>query len=303
MEDQAKQISEIFAAPRGELQVVADFGGVRIYTSSKLKQGFVKAMAKTSRTAPIASTILKLIGKNELIPCYLTNKIINSILKKQPPEFKGYAGTTFGKHILVYVEAEANIFGFASNNELSVTTLHELIHRTANQFPSQFFSTFKGTLVEYYSTFWNELFSLKVNSIDKKKVEAIVGFLFMTSERSKRNNEVLVKYNNMLIEAFKESTTLDEKTFLELVQQYIVMIKLVWKAMDAQAPNIILKVIMVNKDIISKLYNAYSKTFGIKVRTMKELCYQELYAPSEVISIPALIKRPDPKVYKLIKKL
>lgn len=303
MEDQVKQITELFAAPRGELQLVVNFSGIKIYTSSKLKQSYIKAMAKTSRTAPVVSTIIKLITNGELFPCYLTKKILDSILKKQPPEFKGYAGTTMGKYILVYVEADSNIFGFASNNELSITTLHELIHKSSNKFTRPFFELFKKELVEYYSYFWDEVFSLKVNSIDKKKVEDIVRYIFFEIEKKGPSNDKLINYHKMLTETLKPITTLDEKTFETYIQQYIVLIKIIWKAMESKAPNLIYKAGVANKHIITHLYGAYTNTFGIHVKHIKEFCYQELYAPSEVISVPALIKRPDQKVYKLINKL
>jgi hypothetical protein len=303
MEDQRNQIVELFAAPRGELQLVVNWQGVKIYTSPKLKQNFLKSMSKTSRTAPIVSTLLKLINKNEFIPCYLTSSIIKSILKRQPPEFKGYSGTTMGKYILVYVENDTNIFGFASNDELSITTLHELIHKSSNKFPSQFFQTFKSELIEYYSNYWNRLFNVSAGQLKKDKVEEIVKFLYKTTETGQRTNAALIKYHDMLKETFKGVTTLEEKTLEEIIRSYIILIKIVWKAMDSGAPSLIEKAAYANRQIILPLYISYQETFGINVKKMKELCYQELYAPSEVISIPALVKTPNPKVYKLINKL
>ena len=303
MEDQAKKITEMFAAPRGELQLVTNWGGVKIYTSTKLKQGFVKAMAKTSRTTPIIQTILKLITSGDLVPCYLTDTISKSLLKMQPLEFKGYAGVSFGKKIFVFVEADSNMFGFASNNELSITTLHELVHRVSNDFQNEFFQTFKKELVEYYSYFWNDLFSIKVNELDKKGVEDVLKFVFIKIEKGKHNSEILVQYQKKLLETFQDKTTLNQETFYEIVKNYIVFINIVWKAMDAGAPSMVYKAATMNRNIVSLLYTAYTKTFGINIKHIKEFCVQELYAPSEVISVPALMKRPDQKVYKMINKL
>ena len=303
MEDQVKQITELFAAPRGNLQLVMNYGGVKIYTSSVLKQNFVKAMIKSSRTAPIVSTMVKLMGKGEFIPCYLTDRIIKTILKKQPPEFKGFAGQTIGKYILVFVDNDTNIFGFASNNDLSITTLHELIHKVSNKYPKQFLSTFKQELTSYYKNYWSQLFMTERNGLDDKTVQRMITFIYKNTERNTPSNKILVQYHNMLLETFGNITTLDSQKLQKLVTEYIVLIKIIFKAMTSGAPSLIVKVTYANRHIIAPLYTAYKTTFGINVRHMKELCYQELYAPSEVISLPALIKRPSQKVYKMVNKL
>jgi hypothetical protein len=107
----------------------------------------------------------------------------------------------------------------------------------------------------------------------------------------------------MLLETFKDKTTLDQKTLEEIVRSYIVLIKIIWKGESSGAPDLIEKAVFANKQIIVPLYNSYQKAFGVNIKSMKELCYQELYSPTEVIAIPALVKTPNPKVYKLIKKL
>ncbi len=303
MEDQIAQITELFAAPRGTLQLVVNYGGVKIYTSSVLKQNFIKAMSKSSRVAPIVSTMVKLMGKGEFIPCYLTDRILKSILKKQPPEFKGYAGQTLGKYILVFVENESNIFGFASNNELSITALHELIHKASNKFPSQFLSTFKQELTSYYKNYWSQLFMIERNGLSDKSAQKIISFIYNNTERKTATNKTLIEYHKMLLETFGDISTLPPDKFKKLVTEYIVLIKIIFKAMTSGTPSLIQKVAYANRHIVVPLYTAYKTTFGINVKHIKELCYQELYAPSEVISLPALIKRPSQKVYKMVNKL
>lgn len=303
MDEQIKQITELFAAPRGNVKLVANFGGVNIYTSTTLKLNFHKAMLKTSRVAPIAKTIHKLMDKGEFFVCYLTDKILKTLLKRQPPEFKGYAGMTLGKYIMVFVDNDTNIFGFASNNDLSVTALHELIHKASNKFPKQFFQTFKSELTDYYTDYWSKLFNLERDSLDAKTVQNIVYHLYTTSEVGKRDTATLKKYHRMLLEATTDITTLSRENLEKIITQYMVVINVIWKAMSAQTPKLIEQTVFANRFLIVPLYDAYRTAFGISVRHIKELCYQELYAPSEVISLPALIKRPDQKVYKMINKL
>jgi hypothetical protein len=303
MDDQVAQITELFAAPRGTLQLALNYGGVKIYTSSVLRQNFVKAMSKSSRTAPVVSTIVKLMGKGEFVPCYLTDRIIKTILRKQPPEFKGYAGQTIGKYILVFVDNDTNIFGFASNNDLSITTLHELIHKASNKFPKQFYQTFKSELTTYYKNYWSQLFAVERNGLDDKSAQKIINFLYGSTERGIKSNKILVEYHRMLLETFKDISTLKPEKLQKMVTDYIVLIEIIWKGMTSGVPSLIEKVVFANRQIVVPLYTSYKTTFGINVKYIKELCYQELYAPSEVISLPALIKRPSQKVYKMINKL
>lgn len=303
MEDQIKQITELFAAPRGNLQRVVDYGGVSFYTSSALRESFVKAMLKSSRTAPVVSTIVKLMTKGEFHPCYLTDKILKTILKRQPPEFKGYAGITIGKQIYIFVDNDTNIFGFASNNDLSTTALHELVHKASEKFRSVFLSLFKPELTSYYKNYWEQLFSTKTNSLDEKTTFEIVSFIYNSFEHGGRSNEGLIAYHKLLLETFKERTTLPPEDLQRLVTAYIVFIKIIWKGMMSGSPSLIEKAAFANRTIVVPLYTAYKTAFGINIRHIKELCYQELYAPSEVISLPSLIKRPSNKVYAIVNKL
>lgn len=305
MGDQIDQITELFAAPRGQLELVVTIGGVKIYSSPSLKQNFLKAMSKSSRVAPIVKTVEKLIDKGEFIPCYLTDKIVKTILRRQPPEFKGYAGTTFGQYILVYVDNDTNIFGFASNNELSITTLHELIHKASNKFSKQFFNAFVSEMTVFYHFYWSRIFSLDQKKLNVKDIKEIISFLYFNIEKhgERNDNKVLNQYYSLLHEKLKPASTLDDAEIDKLIQDYIVLIKIIWKASKSHAPALIDKATYANKHLIAPLYTAYKVAFGINVRQIAELCYQELFFPSEVISLPALLKRPSAKVYSIVNKL
>ncbi len=303
MDEQIKQITELFAAPKGNLQRVINYGGVTFYTSPMLKQKFIKAMAKSSRSAPVVSTILKLMQKQEFVPCYLTDKILKTLLRKQPPEFKGYAGITVGKYIYVFVDNDTNIFGFASNNDLSITSLHELIHKAAGKFKMRFLSTFKSELITYYKNYWEQLFSIKRNGLNDKVAYEIITFMFNNTRGGNRSNKALSEYYKMLINKFKDITTLDQNELQKLVTSYIVLIKIIWKGDMAGLPSLIEKAVFANRHIIVPLYTAYKTSYGINVKHIKEMCYQELYDPTEVISLQALIKRPSQKVYSIVNKL
>jgi len=303
MEDQITQISELFAAPKGDLQKVLNYGGVTFYTSTVLKQNFIKAISKNSRTAPIASTVLKLIIKNEFVPCYLTDKIYKSILKKQPPQFKGFVGRSLGKYIYIFVENDTNIFGFASNNDLSITTVHELIHKAAYKFKTKFISTFKIEFITFYKNYWEQLFMVKNNRLDVKTVWEIINFLYKNTEMGNRNNKSLIAYHQLLMEKFRGITTLNQDEFQKMVTAYIVLIKIIWKGTMADSPSLIEKAVFANRNIIVPLYTAYKMSFGISAKRIDAICYQELFAPSEVIATLSILKQPSQKIYGIVNKL
>ena len=51
MDDQVTQISELFAAPKGDLQLVINFGGVKIYTSNMHEKKMERCLcAKSTKT-------------------------------------------------------------------------------------------------------------------------------------------------------------------------------------------------------------------------------------------------------------
>lgn len=303
MDDQVTQINELFAAPKGNLSVAVDYGSFKVYTSPTLKKNFLMAMAKTSRVKPVANTIAKLMMQNEFIPCYLTDKVYKALLKKQPPGLKGTVGQTVGNLILVYVDNDTNIFGFATNDKLSITALHELIHKASRKFPSFFLQSFKTELSLFYSYYLNTIFSIKKGEMNLKEVNELVKFLYNRGINPRGSNKFLIEYHKRLTEMFRDKTTLDDITFQKLVNQFIVMIKIIWKGELGMNPTLVERAVFANKQLISPLYYAYKAVFGINIKHIKEMCYQELFEPSEVISLPALAKRPSPKIYKLVNKL
>ena len=136
-----------------------------------------------------------------------------------------------------------------------------------------------------------------------KEIEDLAEFIFMSSRTSMGSNKFLSTYHKKLMEMFGSKTTLESETFQKLVTAYIVLIKIVWKGSEAGLPSLIEKACYANKNLIAPLYTTYKAVFGINVKHIKELCYQELFAPDEIISLPALVKRPQQKVYKMVNKL
>jgi len=144
---------------------------------------------------------------------------------------------------------------------------------------------------------------LQESKIKNKDIQTIIQFLFNNTERNKRDNKSLSKYYNLLSTLCIDNTSLNNKQIQDLISEYISLINVVWKGINMNSPALIEKIVIDKKHLITPLYHSYKNSFGISVKHIKELCYQELYAPSEVMSLQALVKQPNPKIYTIIKKL
>jgi len=70
-----EKVSEMFAIPIG-LKQVTKFNGAPLYSSARLQQSFIKALAKSGRTRGAISTFNDLtFKKKKIIPCFVTKGI------------------------------------------------------------------------------------------------------------------------------------------------------------------------------------------------------------------------------------
>jgi hypothetical protein len=302
----SKNLSEIFSAPTGELDLVGSLVGVRLYTSNNLKRKYLIAMGKTSKTMPILKTIKSLMDRKILTPIYSTDKLLKSLRKKQPIQIRGFAGLVTGeKDIYIFVETDANIFGFTSNDDLASVTIHELIHFFSDFHAREFFNVFKDDLKKYYNFYFSKLLSCNESKINNKNLNDLVEFIHFKLEPNPfaLSNQTLKKYYDMISETYRESSTLDEDVFNAKLTQLIVLIKVIQKLVQAGSTEYISRAVVAYKEIASPLYTAYRYSTGIDVLKSKILCFQELWSTSEVIAVPSISKRPNPNVYKAIGKL
>lgn len=300
----ARKLNEFLAVPRGELEPVSMFYGTPIFTSQKLKDKYLLAMQKTGKTSPIANTIEKLINNKTLTPVYSTDKILKSLMKKQPLKIKGVAGLlSDDKKIYIFVETETNIFSFTSNDALATVTIHELIHYFSSLYLRDFYNIFKSDLERFYGFYFTRFFSCDLSKITKTDITTITKFINFKLERSDLNfsNQMLKQYYNLLTEIFKPSSTLEN--FDAKVTSLIVLMKLLQKLIHSGATHAIENTIDKFEYIITPLYVSYKQVFGVNPMIAKNLCFQELWSTSEVIAIPAMVKTPNKNIYKALAKL
>lgn len=295
------ELSEIFAGPSGNTTVAATFFGVDLYTSDKLKRNFVLAMSKAGRAAPAWKGIEKLVKDGTITPVFLTKGILKFLLKRKPPGLEGDMGWTVGDKIYIFVDNHANLFGFASNDELAIVTLHELIHLFAIKHPKKFLSIFGKELIEFYKTYYSIYFS--VNPKDLKDNEIFKIILFMFFKLNGPNNNLIMKYHQMLKEAIGPHTTISQELFERNLTNYIILCKLVLTYEAQGLYTGVAKAVRTLKDVTAPFRTAYEKVFGIRWSSQIPLFYQEIYNPHEAIAIVTFLKKPNAKIFRAINSL
>lgn len=303
-----ENLSEFVTIPRGKLEPVATFSGKSFFTSDVLKKQFIMAMKKSSRGGPIIKQIETLVDKSVIIPVYKSKSIIKAILKLQPIQFSGIAGAAVPdkKVVYVFVETSANIFSLSKNDALASVTIHELIHLLSFVKPKIFFETFKVDLRKFYKFYFSRLLNCDENKVPDAKVNKLIEFLYWKIEHRKYlalTNKEIREYATLVFNTFKDTSSLDEETFSKLVSEYFITLKLILKLEAYGKGHQIINVAMAYKHIITPFYTAYKDVFTIDPLKKNQFVYQELFVPSEVISMQAITKTPSPTIYKAINKL
>lgn len=301
-------ITELFAIPTGDLKPAGGFAGKVFYTSSDLKRKYILAMMKSSKGSIISAKINELVKRGIITPVYKSKSIIRAIFKLQPIEFEGIAGAAFPSTntVYIFVETGANMLSFNSNNAIASVTLHELLHLLSFTKGDLFFSTFKGDLEKFYKFYFCKLLSCNESKVDNSEFNKLINFLYWDVEKSKSfiiaDKDFLI-YHEHVYKAFKEATTLQPEHFNELLRTYFVALKLIQKMEGMGQGHNIIKIATTFKHIFSPFYVAYKYVFGIDALKENQFVFQEMFAPSEVISLQTLASSPSNKIYQALKKL
>lgn len=287
-----KYLKELFSLPIG-LNVALKIGGSKFYTSEKLKESFITAFRKSSRGKDIADDIQTMVEKGTIVPCYKTKGLLKFFVKRMfGKEDKDILAMYYiaEKRIIILIDNNISIFGTASNNELVSTTMHECMHLAAGKNLRKFLSTFSPLLRKYYGNFFKEIFNLKSTPKDLDKVIGFMSVLDTAIGRSNINKS-LTKYFYLIESAFKPYTALEEPTFMRILTDYIVAIKIINLNFNA-----FVRVYRKYSNFLNALSRAYKSSFG-KRNTITGI-YQELYSVSEVICVVAELFPKDPKIKK-----
>lgn len=295
-------LSELFALPIG-MKEVAKIEGISLLSNDNLKTKFSIAMSKMDKTKPISSTIDKLVKNGSFLPCFLSKGIFkllkfkifdpHDIVLRDLKHVVGFFDL-YTKKIYILIDNNVNLIGYASNKELADTTIHECIHMVSMKKPSQFLKLFGTELRSFYSYILDSIFKVKTRT-NPKDIEKIIEYIHKNAELTlSRSNKVLVDYYKLLDSIFSKNSSLDNDKFYKTLNDYIVIIKVYWKNVNA-----FYSLQRNFRHILSPIYSAYKEVFNVK---MKYTAIQELIAPSECICI---LSGEDPgvKTYSAIKLL
>lgn len=279
LEKNSSNLQELFAAPVG-LKLVAKVGGEELYGSESLNMSFLKSMSEVSKVSPLLKTITKLVMTKNIIPCWMNSNILKIIkFKILAPAYKK-SGAAFyypsNKTIYVLIDNNINMFGFSSNNWISILVVHEMCHMAVTKNPSSFMSTFKPILIEFYQNYFVEALKLKENP----NVLKFINFIYKTFDVSGAFKFSMFKKYRELLEEFKPLTVLKEHEF-ELISNLIVNVCVTsnysFQSFTSNLRNYV--------PVLSPIRAAYRHMIGNKILNIDSMVYQELFIPSEVIAI------------------
>lgn len=299
------KLSEIFTVPRGDLMVAGSFYGSKVYTSDKLKESFIKAIETSSKGAPVGKKVEELVKRSVIIPVYKSKSIFRSLLKTQPINLQGISGSALPdlKKIYILIETEANIFSFISNEALASVTVHEMVHLLSILNHSFFYKTFLDDLVKFYSFYFCSLFQCRKEEIKKEKIETLCKFIYDIEIGKFNSTKFLKDYHVLLKETFRESSSLEEEEFNSILHDFITSIYTIFKSFYDGSNHLLPKIVVYFKKIYIPLYVTYKRIFGVDLLANSQLAYQELFAPSEIISSFTLAKIIPNKIYQALEKI
>lgn len=292
-------INEIFALPIG-LQKVIIVSGIPLYGSKNLNIKFLNSINNSKRGKLIYNSVEKMVNEKKVIPCFADSGIINFFRRRISKNTSGGllrilkiiigAGKPID-HPLDYVLAfydfnSGKIIVLISNHitekfsvnisddSISLSLTHELMHMFAHQNPSKFLSLFKDELNSYYTNYFKIIFKLKDEKSIENDIESIYSNLFLKCELP-----TIVSISTMLtkLKELKKYSVLNEDKFNEICIDYIKLSKVI---LEGDLQKFIKETKEKYKYLVIPLYKSYKLSFG---RSPIKGCGQELIYPSEVI--------------------
>jgi len=149
------QLFEGLFYPSG-LENVALAAGSPVFSSQLVASNFLSSIKQQKILDPIFPSIASLVHSGDLIPCYSHTNILSYIVKKTfANRVSDFAIAFFDidqEKIFVIMDLRYKKF-WASENLLSATVIHELMHYCFKKKPKTFRNVFDKRLLQFYTEF------------------------------------------------------------------------------------------------------------------------------------------------------
>jgi hypothetical protein len=289
-------IQEDFGFTPFNLKEVDRVEGKALYSSPRLKAKYLEAISGQAILRPVVRNIEALLQKDIIVPCYTSSNLFGVLKHK-------LTGTNADKQIMgfyspinnkVYIlfDNRLKFLAWANNDDLSLVTIHELMHYVAKNNKRNFYNTFKGELIAFYRAFYSDFAGVQ---LDVRQVELmVVGAIKMFEWEEDVTGNTINKYRHYLDRIV---TLLDPEQKKMVVDVPLENAALYWKN-----PNMFLNKAKTDKEtnrLVFALWRAYDRVFGLK--NPNTFPIQEILFPSEVISISS--EKPTSNHYKAVKSI
>ena len=289
-------VQEDFGFTPFNLKHVDNVEGKAVYSSPKLKEKYIEVISKQATLKPVSDIIARLVDNDIIVPCYTASNLFG-VLKNR------LTGTDASKQIMgfyspvnnkVYIlfDNRLKFLAWANNEDISLVTIHELMHYVAKNTKRKFYGIFKGDLIAYYRAFYSDFAGV---DLDVRQLELmIVGAIKMFEWEKDVNGNTINKYRHYLDRIV---TLIDSEQKTLVVDVPLENAALYWKN-----PSQFMAKAKSDKEanrLVFALWRAYEKVFNLSKPNTFPI--QEILFPSEVISISS--EKPSLNHYKAIKSI
>lgn len=283
-----------FKISHSKIDNYIDFQGIKLGVSKNLNYAFLNIFQKDPFGSKVFNTVNKLVNDGRIVPGLLTNKTLKFLKYKFSSDpyskhLKNIAGLYTEKENMIIFFMDNNVGLFKRGNDQNLITLaiHELMHMSFHNKPTQFIEVFKDQLGKYYQFLFSVLLNLsddrnaiKIKNPFDNIVKKIMAFE-KKGDWSLGSIEKLV--NSFKNIAFEENDDIEKK---EIERRWNTvsgfMAKFIFLA-TKDFNSFYSKISGEFGGVIQLLYQSYNAAFGFKRFT--NLAFQELFCVSEVISI------------------
>lgn len=279
------------------LKKVAEIEGTTIYWNQEVATKVMNAALSTRRLKPCRKTVYNMFKKAVIIPGFTSRTMFGLIFKKISQTLFGLPhilGFFYSKKKKIFLILEnVSSFFFETDDALIAQLLvHELLHYTANDQYSKFFSIFRKMLVDWYSYYFSNLFECDKTDPKFKKLISDILKLLSRTDYGDGVDKIWKPYMEET-KKFSNLTRLDEREFKFRYNLHFKFLYAYFTGNMMDVMNI------YNHKLIPKcMFNAYK--FGIGLgRYPRTFVIQELIFPSEIICCASEVKL-IPQMYQII---